>query len=541
MNKNKILTSGFLVFALNLIIVLTLAWGLSAKFTGDFNGSVKNTLILWLFLGLVVSWGLSIVINKSFKSGNMSKLIDFILNIESLKKTTLNEPRFPELVKALTGLQKNLSKGKTQQREMQSGVQSSTKILNSTGADLKVVSGDISQISDQLLVQANGVSIASDKLSTTMSIISTSAEESQSNLSTIKSNTGEMTIAIGEVSKSAERARNVTIAAVQSVDSASQKVDTLSSAANEISKVIDTILEISEQTKLLALNATIEAARAGEAGKGFAVVANEVKELAKQTNDASTDITSRIEAIQNSTESTIEEIGKISEVISEVDEIVNTIATAVEEQNVTAQNISSNINSATNGVSEVSISVVAAAEASREITRNITQVHSDSQRMVDIGTSLVKSTEQINEGVSGLNKNVFAVKTNEIQWTPDLATGENFIDGQHIEIYAQTNSLVEGAKKGMSSKKIKEHLDFLNEYVIWHFGNEEKAMKEINYPEFDSHKKLHTIFLNNLDDLVKRFRINGDNSKILDDLIDIMYGWLNNHIKHIDTKLAKYL
>ncbi|MCK5519740.1 MAG: bacteriohemerythrin, partial [Candidatus Marinimicrobia bacterium] len=285
----------------------------------------------------------------------------------------------------------------------------------------------------------------------------------------------------------------------------------------------------------------IEAARAGEAGKGFAVVANEVKELAKQTNDASTDITSRIEAIQNSTESTIEEIGKISEVISEVDEIVNTIATAVEEQNVTAQNISSNINSATNGVSEVSISVVAAAEASREITRNITQVHSDSQRMVDIGTSLVKSTEQINEGVSGLNKNVFAVKTNEIQWTPDLATGENFIDGQHIEIYAQTNSLVEGAKKGMSSKKIKEHLDFLNEYVIWHFGNEEKAMKEINYPEFDSHKKLHTIFLNNLDDLVKRFRINGDNSKILDDLIDIMYGWLNNHIKHIDTKLAKYL
>ena len=71
--------------------------------------------------------------------------------------------------------------------------------------------------------------------------------------------------------------------------------------AQSISKVTEVITEISEQTNLLALNATIEAARAGEAGKGFAVVANEIKELAKQTAEATKEIKTKIEGIQTST------------------------------------------------------------------------------------------------------------------------------------------------------------------------------------------------------------------------------------------------
>ncbi len=96
--------------------------------------------------------------------------------------------------------------------------------------------------------------------------------------------------------------------------------------------VTETITEISEQTNLLALNATIEAARAGEAGRGFAVVANEIKELAKQTAQATLNIKSQIDDVQRTTSSTVTEINQISDVIRRVNDIVGTIATAVEEQ-----------------------------------------------------------------------------------------------------------------------------------------------------------------------------------------------------------------
>jgi methyl-accepting chemotaxis protein len=113
--------------------------------------------------------------------------------------------------------------------------------------------------------------------------------------------------------------------------------------------VVETITEISEQVNLLALNATIEAARAGEAGKGFAVVANEIKELAKQTSAATLEIKEKIQNIQGSTDGTVKGINEISEVIRSVNEIVGTIATAVEEQSAATKEIASNIAQASRG------------------------------------------------------------------------------------------------------------------------------------------------------------------------------------------------
>src|SRR5439155_1469536 len=105
----------------------------------------------------------------------------------------------------------------------------------------------------------------------------------------------------------------------------------LGESSAEIGNVIKVITSIAEQTNLLALNATIEAARAGEAGKGFAVVANEVKELAKQTAKATEDISRKIEAIQGDTKGAVEAIAKIGNIINQINDIQNTIASAVEE------------------------------------------------------------------------------------------------------------------------------------------------------------------------------------------------------------------
>ena len=133
----------------------------------------------------------------------------------------------------------------------------------------------------------------------------------------------------------------------------------------------ETITNISAQTNLLALNATIEAARAGTAGKGFAVVANEIKELAKQTAEATEDIKARIAGIQNSTGTAITDIGQITTVIRDVGTIVTSIAAAIEEQATVTKDVAGNIAQASSGVREANERVSQTAEVSKSIARDI--------------------------------------------------------------------------------------------------------------------------------------------------------------------------
>jgi methyl-accepting chemotaxis protein len=120
---------------------------------------------------------------------------------------------------------------------------------------------------------------------------------------------------------------------------------------------------------LLALNATIEAARAGEAGKGFAVVANEVKELAKETAKATEDISRKIKAIQTDTEGAVQAIAHIAVVIGQINDIQTTIASAVEEQSVTTNEISRNLAFAATGSNEIAGIVDGVAEAAKSTTK----------------------------------------------------------------------------------------------------------------------------------------------------------------------------
>ena len=144
-------------------------------------------------------------------------------------------------------------------------------------------------------------------------------------------------------------------------------MDSLGEAAHGIGKVVETIIEISEQVNLLALNATIEAARDGDAGKGFNVVANEIKELAKQTSETTLDIKFKIKDIQDSTGSTIMGINEISGVIDNVNQIVGTIATSVEEQSAVSRKIADNISQASRGMQEVNKNINQSSIASKEI------------------------------------------------------------------------------------------------------------------------------------------------------------------------------
>ncbi|MCA9475723.1 MAG: hypothetical protein KC563_07945, partial [Nitrospira sp.] len=141
-------------------------------------------------------------------------------------------------------------------------------------------------------------------------------------------------------------------------------------------------------TNLLALNATIEAARAGEAGKGFAVVANEVKELAKETTKATENISRMIETIQGDTKGSVDAIAQITTIIKQVNDYMNTIASAVEEQTVTTNEMARNVSEASKGSMEIASNIVSVADAARSTTEGATQTQQAASELAKMATDL---------------------------------------------------------------------------------------------------------------------------------------------------------
>ena len=246
--------------------------------------------------------------------------------------------------------------------------------LTSTSQLLSNTATDLASGAEETTGQSATVAAAAEEMSTNMTNMAASTEQMTANVQSVAKAVDELTASITEIAKTAEQASNIAQNATQLTESSNQTIGQLGQAAEEIGKVIEVIQDIAEQTNLLALNATIEAARAGEAGKGFAVVATEVKELARQTADATQDIRVRIEGIQSSTKEAVRSIADVGEAIQQVNSTSATIASAVEEQSITTKEISANVNQTASATSTVSTGVAESASACTEISRNIVGV-----------------------------------------------------------------------------------------------------------------------------------------------------------------------
>lgn len=282
-------------------------------------------------------------------------------------------------------------------RQMITGINQGIDNLSSSSADLSAVSQQLAAGSEQTSGKSQSVAVAAEQMSANMNSVAAASEQASTNVQMVASAAEEMSATIGEIAQNTEKGRLITGQAVDRARNVSERVNQLGVAAKEVGRVTETISEISEQTNLLALNATIEAARAGDAGKGFAVVANEIKDLAKQTAAATTDINQRIAGIQDTTFGTVKEIEEIVATISSINDIVTTIATAVEEQAAATREIAGNVNQAAQGIEEVNQNVAQSNTVADSITRDIVEVSQSSKDMSSSSVTLHGNARSLSE------------------------------------------------------------------------------------------------------------------------------------------------
>lgn len=242
--------------------------------------------------------------------------------------------------------------------------------------------------SDELATVGTQMAGGAQQTSSKATVAASAAEQVSGNVQTIAAATEEMSASIREIAQNAAEAARVASGAVEVANSANNMVGKLGESSQEVGQVIRVITSIAQQTKLLALNATIEAARAGEAGKGFAVVANEVKELAKETADATEDISQKIEAIQSDTKGAVDAISRISEIIDQINDLQNSIAGAVEEQTATTTEMSRNVTQAASGADEIAQNIEGVASAANDTAEGANKSLEAAQALSGIASDL---------------------------------------------------------------------------------------------------------------------------------------------------------
>ncbi|MBF0621281.1 MAG: HAMP domain-containing protein [Magnetococcales bacterium] len=330
----------------------------------------------------------------------------------------------------------------------------------------------IASSSQQLNSSIDAVTEASEMMNMNMTTISAAAEEASINLTTVAAATEEVSANVSHVRESAQRSSgniNSVASAVEQMTTSlqavrakcetasteTQKADThaaqamtvikqLTKSASEIGQVVDTINNIAEQTNMLALNASIEAAGAGEAGKGFAVVANEVKDLARQTGEATQTISQQVSTIQNNTNEVAETIEEVSRIVGVTREANDDILYSVDEQNTTMSEIANAMSDASSETGEVSRLAEESNHAVEEVSRN---------------------AQEISSGIQEVTRNV-----------ADAATGAQAMSATVSEASQASNSIVEQISESdhaahavsesmLGVNRAVEHLDQLSKTV----------------------------------------------------------------------------
>ncbi|EFL87255.1 hypothetical protein HMPREF0326_01030 [Desulfovibrio sp. 3_1_syn3] len=265
-----------------------------------------------------------------------------------------------------------------------------------TAADrLEEVASVVSSASTQLSAQIEQSDRGAGESSQRLGEAATAMNEMNATVQEVSKNAGSASSASTETKERASTGSHIVEQAVQGIEQVHQMslvlkddMGQLNEHAQDITRIMNVISDIADQTNLLALNAAIEAARAGEAGRGFAVVADEVRKLAEKTMASTNDVGNAIKAIQESTAKSMTGVDQAVERIAQVDELASRSGRALREIVNTAEVTADQVNAIATASEEQSA-------ASEEINQTIVQVNDMSRQTADTMAEASKAVSDL--------------------------------------------------------------------------------------------------------------------------------------------------